>query len=168
MEISPDTEEMLTSTLRQLRFKVPLVKGSLSPTPQQYVFLKWCMVMDPAEIDGDKEEGTTSTEIILDTLIDGAAKAEENHGGDDRLNADNVLQHEENMDQEATAPQHSSLPSMQHAQHQPQPQLLKGYEYTMFNPKPLNHSLPGENCMTPTQPSWLNALVDLNNILHPP
>ena len=71
------------------------------------------------------------------------------------------------MDREETAPQCSSLPSTQHAQHQPQPQLLKGYEYTVFNPKPLHHSLPGESCMSPTQPSCLNALVDLKKILHP-
>ena len=90
-------------------FFVQVIVACIQCTPQQGVFLKWCMVMDPAEIDGDKEEGTTSTEIIPDILIDGAAKAEEDHGDDNSLNADNVLQHGENMDQEEIAPQYSSL-----------------------------------------------------------
>ena len=126
------------------------------------------MVMDPAEIDGVEEEGTTTIEIIPDILIDGMAKAEEDQEGDDRLSTDNVLQHGENMDQEETAPQLSSLPSTQHTQPQPHPQLLKGYEYTKFNPKLLNHSLPGESHMMPTQSACLNALADLNKMLHPP
>ena len=86
MEINSDPEEMSTSNPGQLRFRVPIIKGSLAPTPQQGVFLKWRMVMDPTEIDEDEEEGTTSTEIIPDILIDGAAEAEEDHGDNDTRN----------------------------------------------------------------------------------
>jgi len=126
------------------------------------------MVTDLAEIDRVEEEGATTTEIIPDILIDGMVKAEEDQEGNVRFKADNVLQHGENMDQEETAPQLSSLSSTQHTQSQPHPQLLKGYEYTKFNPKSLNHSLPGESCMTPTQSACLDTLADLKKNLHRP
>jgi hypothetical protein len=64
----------------QLTFRVPIVKGSLAPSPQQGIFLKWRMVTDPAEIDGAEEESTvdleTLAEIVPDGLVHGTAELE--------------------------------------------------------------------------------------------
>jgi hypothetical protein len=49
------------------------------------------MATDPAEIDRVKEEGAITREIIPNILVDGATEAEEDHEGNNRLNADNIL-----------------------------------------------------------------------------
>ena len=51
--------------------------------------------------------------------------------------------------------------------HSPVP--LKGYEYTTFNPTPINWNSPGTAAYQPhpTQPDVLVAMEDLKKILHP-
>lgn len=58
------------------------------------------------------------------------------------------------MDEEDT---HPSLPP---------PSLLKGYEYTTFNPTPINPNLPGTS-VRPTQAGVFAAMEDLRKVLHP-
>jgi len=154
------------SSLNRSRFRVVVEEGALAAvSPRESSFFEWSIVTDPMEID-DSEDGSG------DATPEDALGAEENRepesmdnkdeaNGPDQI--DNLEESGRNLDNEETQ---RSLPPQINLAHV---NILKRYEYTTFNPTPVNRNSPGTAPYMPhpTQPDVLAAIKDLKKILHP-
>src|SRR5277367_5251331 len=151
LEINQEPSLTSTSWHRELSFQIPIIKGALDATPQEGFFLEWSIVTNPAEIDGVNEEGTEETEVIPDDLTGGALGLDDEPEND--LDANAILQYGQALDTAHTPPlaSPSALPPLRSEIPLPLPGPLTGYNYTEFNPKPYDRSLPGQSRSAPTQ-----------------
>jgi hypothetical protein len=110
------------------------------------------LITDPTEIDGE-EEGID----VMESENDGS-DSDSDGGNDDILDTENI---------EESGRELENTNAGTNLARRPIPELLKGSEYTKFEPKPYNHDLPGQVHLIPTQDTILDALHDLKKILHP-
>jgi hypothetical protein len=161
-DLVPDSVEQENPSLStaKLTFRVHIDQGALAPAPQTGVFLEWAIITDPTEIDGEGEEGMDAslTELIPKDLENDGSQSETDDGDDDMMDAGNVEEHGRELDIEVGTTRRLTGP------------LLKGYEYTKFEPEPYHPShsdSPGYARLIPNQPKALKALKGLKKILHP-
>jgi len=156
-DAAADASEAGTFYRNQSHFQVELKAGILPSVPaRELSYFKWHITTDPMDIDGGREDCSEDHIENAEEKCDPESMDNEDEGGHDHI--DNLEESGRNMDEEDTHP--SLLP----------PSLLKGYEYTTFNPTPINqNSLAGTTAYMPhpTQADVLAAIKDLNEILHP-
>ena len=152
-DAAADASEAGAFYRNQSHFQVELKAGILPSVPaRELSYFEWHITTDPMEIDGGREDCSVEN---AEENCDPESMDNEDEGGRDHI--DDLEESGRNMDEEDT---HPSLPS---------PSLLKGYEYTTFNPTPINQNSPGTAAYMPhpTQADVLAAIKDLNEILHP-
>ena len=164
------------SLLNQSRFWVVIEEGALAVSailPRELSYFEWSIVTDPLEIDGDREDGSHSGDMITDSDSEYVLGAKENGDPKSMVNEDEESGPDETENLEESgrnlADKETPLINLCHTNIcllVPSP--LKGYEYTTFNPTPINHSTPGTAAYKPhpTQPDVLTAMEDLEKILH--
>jgi hypothetical protein len=141
----------------QSRFRVAasVDEGALTSAPLKMRYFEWSIVTNPTDIDGGQDE-----DVIADL---GGTSSSEESGGERR-----EWWEPESMENEDNQPNHgpNEIDDLDDSRRTPN---LKGYEYTTFNPTPLNHHSPGsaEYMPHPMQPDVLAAMEDLKKILHP-
>ena len=150
-----DVSEAGTLYWNQSHFQVELKVGILPSAPVRELFyFEWHITTNPMEIDGGREDCSEDHIENAEEICNPESMDNENEGGHNHI--DNIEESGRNMDKEDTHP--SMLP----------PSLLKGYEYTTFNPTLINQNSPGITVYMPhpTQADVLATIKDLNEILH--
>ena len=154
-------------------FHVVIPKGALAATPitqGELSYFEWYIVTDPMEIDGDKEyshENLPTPGSSSDTIQDSMENRDEEGDRPDKI--DNIEEDGRSVEEEEPHQHLLSINPLHLNTLLPQPAgPLKGYEYTEFNPTPINPNLPGVNSyMRMSQGDALAALEDLKKILNP-
>jgi hypothetical protein len=133
----------------QTVFRVQTTEGALSAAPVSY--FEWSILTDPVEIDGAKED--VSNNLNPESMDDGDEENEPDGIDNIEMNGRDL----ENDQNDSLIPH---LHNLQPSTATP----LKGYEYTQFNPTPINHN---SGTMRVSQSDALAALEELKIILHP-
>src|SRR5271168_2993190 len=150
-------------------FRVEIEKGALTAAPitqRELSYFEWSIITNPMEIDGDREY--TSNDLLApgpdsDIIPDSMENGDDEEQGSDRI--DNIQENGRLLEEESHQPSQSINP-MRPNTHVPPPGPLKGYEYTKFNPTPINPNSPGVNSyMCVSQADALAALEDLKKNL---
>lgn len=162
LQMESGTEDAMASDHpTQTTFRVAIKKGALSaaaPMQRELSYFEWSIVTDPMEIDGMKDYRSDDNPDSMDN-------------GDDEKGLDEIDNVEANGRELETEETHHSLPSVKSPcrnTHFPEPGPLKGYEYTKFNPTPINPNSPeADSYMRISQIDAIKALGDLKKLLHP-
>ena len=167
-ELRAQSEGDVSTMAGNHNFRVAIKKGTLAaaPTIQRKIsYFEWSIVTDPIEVDGDREYSRDDLDPSSDTL----AIPDSMENGDeepDRIN--NIEENGRSLEEEPH--RHSLSINSMHPDshwHLPQPSPLKGYEYTEFNPTPVNPNSRRVDSMWVSQADALAALEDLKKILSP-
>ena len=148
-------------------FRVAIEKGALSSAltaQREPSYFEWSIVTNPMEIDGDREYRNVDP-LAPDTIPDSMDNGDKEEQGPDGIN--NIEENGRLLEEEFH--QHSSPINAVHRNTQlPQPGPLKGYNYTEFNPTPINpNSARVNSYMRVSQADACTALEDLKKILSP-
>ena len=142
-------------------------EGALDAVPpRELSYFEWSIATNSVEIDGSRDGSRdVTTEDPLGAKENDEPESMDNDNeanGPDQI--DNLQESGRSLDDEET---HQSLPppliNLAHTH------ILKKYEYTAFNPTPINHNSSGTAAYMPhpTQPEVLTAMEDLKKIPHP-
>ena len=140
----------------QSHFQAEINEGVLTAAPaRSSSYFEWHITADPMEIDGGREDCGEDHVEDAEEIDEPESMNNDDEGNGDHI--DNPEESERDMDEGDTHP--SLLP----------PTPLKGYEYSTFNPTPINPNSPGTTAYMPppTQADVLVAMEDLKKILHP-